>query len=143
MQLSTWLAINLNPWEQKLKDWAYVTLRVLVALLMLRHGFDKLINFSDIAPHFVDPLGLGPTLSLILVVGSEFFASLFLLVGFLTRWSALTTFITMIVAAFITHGPDPFDKKELALLYAVCYLFFMLAGGGKYSIDRYLKKYIG
>ena len=134
------LSIDLGShWESKLKHSGWLILRVVIALLMLRHGFGKLMGFSEMAPHFPDPLGLGSSLSLILVIGSEFFASLFLAVGFLTRWASLTTFITMIVAAFITHGPDPFDKKELAIVYAIVYLFFMCAGAGKYSVDSYFK----
>ncbi len=135
------LGINLgNHWEKKLKDGGWLIFRVLAALLMLRHGFGKLIGFNDIAPNFVDPLGLGSTLSLLLVVGSEFFAALFVAIGLLTRWASVTILITMLVAAFITHGPDPFAKKELAILYAVVYLFFVCAGGGKYSLDNYLNK---
>ncbi len=139
--LSKILGINLgNRWETQLKNWGWLILRVLVALLMLRHGFGKLMDFNNMAPHFPDPLGIGSSLSLSLVVVSEFFASVFLVFGFLTRWSSLTTFITMMVAAFIIHGTDPFDKKEMAITYAIIYLFFICVGGGKYSLDNYLKR---
>ena len=48
--------------------------RISVALLMLysrKAKLDKLLEGGDI--QFVDPIGLGPTLSLILVVFSEVF----------------------------------------------------------------------
>ncbi|MGI9548797.1 MAG: DoxX family protein [Bdellovibrionales bacterium] len=141
MKLKSLFAIHFGKkLENSLVHWALLITRVLVALLMLRHGFGKLMGFENIAPHFPDPLGVGSTVSLVLVIGSEFFASLFLLFGFLTRWSVLTTFITMLIAAFMTHGPDPFEKKELALLYAVVYLLFLISGAGKYSLDFYFKK---
>jgi putative oxidoreductase len=46
----------------------------------------------------------------------------------------------MFVAAFIAHGPDPFGKKELALLYLVIYILLLVAGSGKYSVDYYLSR---
>ena len=134
------LAINFGRWEKKLTRWTWLILRVGIALLMLRHGFDKLIKFSEMAPRFVDPLGIGSQVSLALVVGTEFFASLFLLIGLLTRWSSLSLLFTMLIAGLVVHGSDPFSHKELALFYALVFLCFSLAGGGCYSVDHYLKK---
>ena len=126
--------------ERRLVDYGWLFFRVGVAVLMLIHGYGKLVNFSQIAPNFMNFLGLGSTLSLALVVMSEFFGSLFVVFGFLTRWASLTIVFTMSVAAFVAHGADPFSKKELAVLYAVAFFFLLLAGGGKYSLDNYLKK---
>jgi putative oxidoreductase len=50
----------------------------------------------------------------------------------------------MLVAAFIVHGDDPFQKKELALLFLTPFLALLLAGPGRFSLDavigRRLKK---
>lgn len=43
--------------------------------------------------------------------------------------------VTMVVAAFVVHGADPFGKKELALLYGAGALTLMLTGAGRLSID--------
>ena len=150
-----------NKKDNQLMEWGWLILRVSLALLMLRHGFEKFVGFSDMAPHFFNPFGLGePTnldlcfgpycltvmkvksISLALVVGAEFFGALFILFGFLTRWSSFTIVFTMLVAAFLAHGGDPFHKKELALVYALGFFYFMLAGSGKYGVDHYLKKVI-
>lgn len=146
-----------NKKDNQLMEWGWLVLRVGLALLMLKHGFGKLVGFSDIAPHFFNPFGLGEglcfrsycltaievqSISLALVVGAEFFGALFVLFGFLTRWSSFTIVFTMLVAAFVAHGPDPFHKKELALVYALGFFYFMLAGSGKYGVDHYLKKVI-
>ena len=128
--------------DTQLMEWGWLILRVSLALLMLRHGFEKFVGFSDMAPHFFNPFGLGGPVSLALVVGAEFFGALFILFGFLTRWSSFTIVFTMLVAAFVAHGPDPFHKKELALVYALGFFYFMLAGSGKYGVDHYLKKVI-
>ena len=127
--------------EAQFLEWAYLFLRVVVPLIMLcSHGFGKLTGFSNIAPHFPDPLGLGSTLSLALVVGAEFFGSIFLALGLLTRWSSFSLMFTMLVAALIVHWPEPFKEKEHALLFALVFFLFTVAGGGKYSLDTFLKK---
>ena len=132
-----------NKIENQLQDWSYLFLRVAVGLTMLMaHGFGKLMGFSNIAPKFPDPLGLGSTLSLALVVGSELFGAFLLALGLFTRWSAFSLLFTMLVAAFITHGPDPFKVKELAFLYALVFFLFTVCGGGKYSLDSILKQKI-
>ena len=129
-----------NRRDSQLMEWSFLFLRAGLALLMLRHGFQKLMGFSDMAADFFNPFGLGGPISLALVVASEFFGSLFVLAGFLTRWSSFTIVFTMLVAAFMAHGGDPFHKKELALVYALGFFYFMLAGSGKYGADHYLKK---
>lgn len=129
-----------HKWDTQLLEWGWLLLRVGLALLMLRHGFQKLIGFSNIAPNFFNPFGLGGAISLALVVGAEFFGSLFVLFGFLTRWSSFTIVFTMLVAVFLAHGADSFHKKELALVYALGFFCFMLIGSGKYGADHYLKK---
>jgi putative oxidoreductase len=46
----------------------------------------------------------------------------------------------MIVAALIIHAPDAFEKKELAFHYLLTYLFLLVAGPGKYSIDHLISR---
>ena len=48
--------------------------------------------------------------------------------------------ITMLVAAMVIHGADPFAKKEFALLYFFGFLAITLLGAGKYSLDGKLNK---
>ena len=129
-----------NRWNEKLPRWGALALRIGISLLMLRHGWGKIINFSEISSKFPDPFGLGSEISLSLVVGAEFFGSLFLLFGFLTRWSAFSIFFTMIIASLVVDWHDSFDHKELALLYAVAFLYFVFSGSGAFSVDNYLKK---
>ena len=131
-----------NKWEERLQEYGWLVFRVGISCLMLMHGFGKLTNFSNIAPNFLNFLGLGSAFSLALVVLSEFFGSLGVLFGFLTRWASFSIVFTMLVAALVAHGADPFSKKELALVYAIAFLFPMLAGGGKYSVDNYIKNRI-
>jgi len=119
----------------------FLVLRIAVGIFMLTHGYGKLQMLLAGGPiQFLDPIGLGPTLSLILVVFAEFLCSIFLIFGFATRFSAITLLITMLVAGFIFHGSHPFSAKELAFLYAVVYLVIAVTGAGKYSLDSLISK---
>lgn len=66
---------------------------------------------------------------------AEFAGGLCLALGLLTRPSALFCLFTMIVAAFVRHGADPFQRKELALLYAAAFAIFVVIGPGRFSLD--------
>lgn len=118
-------------------------LRLIVGSFMLTHGFGKLLMlFGDDPIQFADPIGIGESASFVLAVFAEFLCSVFLILGFATRFSALSLLITMLVAALIVHAPDVFMRKELPLLYAAIYLVLMISGAGKYSIDQLLFKKI-
>jgi putative oxidoreductase len=70
----------------------------------------------------------------------EFGGGLLIALGLLTRPGAFLMGFTMFVAAFMQHGADPFQKKELALLYLAISVMFLLVGAGKFSVDSLIKK---
>ena len=109
-------------------------------MMLIAHGWGKLINFSKIAPHFPDPLGIGKSLSLGLATGAEFLCALLIMVGLKTRLASIPLIITMLVAAFGHHALDPFKAKEKALVYAICFLATALLGSGRFSVDQFLEK---
>jgi putative oxidoreductase len=113
-----------------------LVLRVWVGFFMaFAHGWGKLTGFADRAGQFPDPMGVSSQVSLSLVVFAEFFCSLALVLGLFTRIAAIPLIITMLVAAFVIHGLDPWAKKEFALLYASTFVTLLIAGPGKYSLD--------
>lgn len=124
---------NLNL---KNTDIGLLIFRVSISVLMLTHGFPKLLRFFGPEEiNFVDPFGLGQTITFGLAVFAEFVCAVFVLFGFLTRFSAIPIVLTMAVAAFIIHATDGFGKQELPIAYMFSFLFFVFSGAGKYSID--------
>jgi putative oxidoreductase len=106
---------------------------------MLTHGWGKFLKLIGDEPiSFADPIGIGETASLVLVVFSEVFCSILLIVGMATRLAAIPLIITMLVAAFIIHASDGFGKQELPLLYTTIYIVFALVGAGKFSVDNWI-----
>ncbi|WP_316747305.1 DoxX family protein [Pedobacter gandavensis] len=118
-----------------------LVLRVSIAALMIVHGYPKLQYLTSGEPiQFMDLFGIGTTASLALAVFAEFFCSIFLLFGLGTRFALLPLIVTMLIAIFMVHAVDPFDKKELACHYLLVYVFLLVSGAGKYSLDRLISR---
>lgn len=124
-----------------MNDFALLMLRTVSSAFMLfAHGLPKLNRlFSSGDINFADPLGIGTIPSLTLAVFSEFFCSILVVFGLFTRASLMALIITMFVAGFIHHAPDPFVQKEKALLFLLIYVFLFITGPGKYSLSRIIK----
>lgn len=120
--------------KKNFNDLALLLLRVGFGGLMLTHGIPKLERLSN-PDGFPDPLGVGSTTSLILVLIGEVIAPILIIIGFKTKLAAIPAAITMAVAAFVIHGSDPIGTKEKALLYLFAFIIIFLAGSGKFSID--------
>lgn len=123
-----------------LADLGLAALRIFAGLAMaLAHGINK-IPPSEGFTGLVESLGFpAPGLFAWLAGISEFFGGLLMAAGLLTRPAALMVLGTMVVAAFISHAGDPFGDREMALLFMFAALFFTMAGGGRYSIDAFLR----
>ncbi|MCM8570146.1 DoxX family protein [Gramella jeungdoensis] len=122
-------------------DFGLLIFRVAIAGLMLTHGFSKFTRFFGIEEiTFGDPLGFGQTFTFTFAVFAEFFCSVLIIFGFLTRIAAIPLIITMGVAALVVHMPDGFGKQELPLLYMFGFILLLFSGPGKYSLDFFLGK---
>jgi putative oxidoreductase len=116
---------------------ALLLLRLWLGLTMLfNHGLEKVHDFSIIAPKFPDPLGVGQNISLGLVTFAETLGAILLALGLLTRFGALTLVIDMGVAFFMVH--KTIGSGELAFIYLAGYVALLIAGGGKFSVDKAL-----
>jgi putative oxidoreductase len=107
---------------------------------MLPHGYDKLVHFADMEKQMLNFLGMGPTLSLALLIFAEFFCSLFVLLGLFTRLATIPLIIAMTVAVIKGHKGLIFGEGEHAALYVVGFLVLLLLGPGKISADGMMGK---
>ena len=119
---------------------AMLILRLGVGILMASHGYDKLIHFGTMENRFMNFLGLGPTISLSLVVFAEFFCSIFLILGLFTRFAAIPIIVVMCVALFKVHDGQLFSEGEKATIYLAGALTILLCGPGRISIDGIMGK---
>ena len=111
-------------------------LRVSAGLMLSAgHGWGKLLEFSESAATFPDPLGIGHRGSMACTIGAELVCSILVVLGFATRLAALPVAFTMGVIVTMIHTHDPWGKKEFALLYLIPFLLLVFTGAGKYSLD--------
>jgi putative oxidoreductase len=123
----------------KLQDLGLLAVRLLAGGMMLTHGIPKIDRLFGEGPvKFADPFGLGPEISLVLVIFAEVACSLLVMVGLKTRLATIPLLITMLVAAFYIHGADPFGEKELPLLFFTLFVSLLVSGPGNFTIDRWI-----
>jgi len=111
-------------------------LRIATALLFLQHGTAKLFGYPHVAMFdnlkLFSVLGAGGVLELV--------GGALLLVGLFTRPVAFLLSGEMAVAYFGFHALEAFwpilNKGELAALYCFVFLFFSVAGPGRFALDR-------
>lgn len=133
--------LNTTNSNSVFKDIILFVVRVFIGFAMLSHGFPKLqMLLEGEKIEFFDFLGMGPTISLTLTVFAEFVCSILLILGLFTRVALGFLIFTMIIAGFIVHGADPFEKREMSLIYLSVYLLLMAFGPGKVSVDYMIEK---
>lgn len=130
---------QLSSSSPRMLDAGLLGLRLWFGLVLASvHGLGKVTDLAKftagVATRGVPlPSLLGPAAAL-----SEFVGGILLALGLLTRPSALFVAVTMLVAALHIHAADPFGKKELAFSYAAAALVVLVAGPGRWSLDRWL-----
>ena len=120
---------------------ALLILRVWLGLsLFVDHGIEKL-NFNKMLLHFPDPLHIGAVTGLTFAFIADVICSVLIAIGLFTRISALLVVINLAVAFVFFHKLNFTDSSgQIAYIYLGAYLAILLAGPGKYSIDRLLFK---
>lgn len=127
-----------------------LVLRLVLGLVILPHGAQKLLGwfggygFKGTMAFFTQTMGIPGALALLAIV-AEFFGSLALIIGLLTRPAALGIGVVMVVAALTSHlrhgffinwfGAQEGEGFEFHLLAAGIALALLIIGGGAWSLD--------
>lgn len=111
--------------------------RLLLGVIFMLHGFDKLNNFTALSTTFIDPLGIGSRLSLLLTLMAELVCAAFFICGFLYRLALIPMIITMLVAFIIVHHGSLTDG-EPAFLFLASFIILFGMGAGRYSVDYWI-----
>jgi len=114
-------------------------LRIVAAFLFMAHGTEKWLAFPVPRESPTVLWSLSGVAGLLELVGG-----FLLLLGLFTRPVAFVLSGLMASAYFIAHAPDDFwpivNRGELAALYCFVFLYLAAAGGGPWSVDRWLRR---
>jgi putative oxidoreductase len=122
-------------------NFSMLFLRVVFGLLIIiKHGYTKMMNFSTLHTQFYSFLGLGSNTSLVLAIFAEVLCALFIVLGLFTRLATIPLIIVMLVAIFGANAAKPLIESELALLYLGAFVTLLLCGPGRISIDGMINK---
>jgi putative oxidoreductase len=131
---------------RELRSWGLTLLRVVVGVIFVMHGWQKLsMGFHNVAG-FLTSLGIPmPTLAAVLLTIVEFVGGIALILGALTRYFAALLAIDSLVAIITFHLKNGFfmpSGVEFPLLLLAANLNLMLAGAGALSVSAFRKKKI-
>ncbi len=135
--------------------WSGLILRLTLGFVMFPHGAQKLLGwyngfgFSGTLNFFTETMHLPWLIAFLIIIG-EFFGSLGLLVGFLTRFSAASIGVIMLGAINLVHWPHGFfmnwsgkqagEGYEYHLLVLGISVALVLTGSGRWSVDGLISK---
>ncbi|MEO5651070.1 MAG: DoxX family protein [Ginsengibacter sp.] len=121
-------------------NFGMLVLRFMTGVLLMSHGYTKLVGFSEMQNTFYNFMGLGSTVSLVLIIFAEFFCSIFLILGLFTRFACIPIIVAMGVAVFsVSHG-HIFSTGEKGTLFLTMAITILLCGPGRISVDGMIGK---
>ena len=108
----------------------YALMRIVVGLLFMQHGIQKLMRVWE---------GAGPSLALYGAGPIELIGGALIAVGLFTSPAAFLCSGTMAFAYFMSHAPQGFlpllNRGELAAVYCWIFLFIAAKGSGMWSVE--------
>ncbi len=132
-------------------SWSSLILRVALGVVMFPHGAQKLLGwyggfgFDGTMGFFTETMHLPWLFALLIIIG-EFFGSLGLLAGLLTRFSAASIGVIMLGAITLVHLPNGFfmnwfgkqagEGYEYHLLVIGIAATLLITGAGRWSVDK-------
>lgn len=122
------------------EDVARLLLRLVLGVLLLMHGIDKLSTGPGMVLGIVSKAGLPSAIGYLVYIG-EVAAPLMLIIGVWSRAAAIVIAVNMIVAVLLVHTGQLLSLAktggyalELQAMYLLVAIAIALLGAGRYSI---------
>jgi putative oxidoreductase len=134
----------LAPLYRSLQPLGYPLIRATAGAILIPHGYQKLFEGGSAAlmhSRSFAGLGLHPAWLWAYAVGCvEFFSAIFMAVGFLTRFAAVSIAVEMLVITFFFEWKNGYEWTqhgyEVSLMWALICIGIAFYGPGGLSIDR-------
>ncbi len=131
---------------------ARLFLRLFVGVMFMQFGIRQLMEFHILSTVYPTVLGMEPSTGLAIMIAIEIICSLMIMVGFLTRIAVIPPIATMVAAVcFAMQGNlpqggvyclDNATQPYLPMMFIGIYLFILLAGPGKISLDYFISIFL-
>ena len=117
-------------------DSAILFLRLFIGTILFTQAITKSQQYPWLEQEYPSLWGLSGADVVSLVGIIEAVAGALLAVGLFTRITSAVMAVGMIGAAFLLFPHQSFDQAELKVVYGGIYVFLLIAGAGRYSLDR-------
>lgn len=117
-------------------DSAILFLRLFIGTILFTQAITKSQQYPWLEGEYPSLWGLSGADVVSLVGIIEAVAGALLAVGLFTRVTSAVMTVLMIGAAFLLFPHQSFDQAELKVVYGGIYIFLLIAGAGRYSLDR-------
>ncbi|MDE6100039.1 MAG: DoxX family protein [Paramuribaculum sp.] len=131
---------------------ARLFMRLFVGIMFIQFGIRQLVHFNELSSEFPSLFGFTPTACLVIMITIELLCSLAIMIGFMTRFATIPAILSMIAAEIyiikdlLPHealwGVTSTQPGYLPIMFTGIFLFILLAGPGKISIDYFLSIFI-
>ncbi len=153
----SWIYSPLTDCFLRMTGYTYTNLarlfmRLFVGMMLLQFGIRHLVNFTMLESTFPSVLNMSSETSLVLMIIIELVCSLLIMTGFLTRLSCLPPIVAMLEAEYYilhdmvpnlpVYGLDSTDPGYLPIMFIGIYIYILIAGPGKISLDYFISLYI-
>lgn len=130
----------MNIFFDKLGTWMVPVGRILIALIFVIAGYNKIGGYEATQGYMIAMGVPGGLLPLVIVL--ELGGGLLLMLGLFTRYLALALAGFTLLSALLFHGDIADQTQQIMFLKNVAiaggFLFLAASGGGRISLDRRL-----
>jgi uncharacterized membrane protein YphA (DoxX/SURF4 family) len=137
---------RIDQWSQAHQPQWLVVIRVALGVILLAKGIFFISHADQLTDIILNSRFKGIATFLVgYVTFSQLFCGAFIVLGLLTRWVVILQ-IPILFAAVLFNAPSAVvalgSEFWLSLIVLVLLIFFLVEGGGPFSMDNYLKKYL-
>ena len=123
---------------------ARLFMRLFTGVMFMRFGIRQIAQFNELALSFPSVFGMGAEVSLLVMILIEIICSTLIILGLFTRFAIIPPMVSMVIAECVlvqelmAQTNVTFQSSQiifLPIMFLGIFLFMMLAGPGKISLD--------
>ena len=124
--------------QHRRTDFALLYLRLFIGGVVLLHNIGKLQTYNEIIDGYPALLFDSPTLTFAVFSILEVAFAMLIMCGLWVRFSSFLMALGMFLSIFVVVPTAGMTAGALQFVYMGIYIFFVIAGGGRYALDSAL-----